>query len=251
MHYIIYKIINKLNNKIYIGKHITTNINDGYMGSGTYIKKAYKKYGKENFTKEIIEETDKDKLNDREKYWIKYYNSNKSRYGYNRTIGGDGVGKGKESVWYGKHHTLEARKLCKIKNIGKHNGDKSPLAKKYKIIKPSGEIEIITGLSEFCKKNELPFFSALYLIKTGMKGIKGKLKGYIIVDAKNPKINERKIRYKITEPDGNILYVSNLTNYAEKHNLNRDTLYNMCRLNIRRDYGKYKGYVFERINLNE
>lgn len=34
-HHIIYKITNMLNNKIYIGKHTTTDINDKYMGSGT------------------------------------------------------------------------------------------------------------------------------------------------------------------------------------------------------------------------
>lgn len=54
MHYYIYKTTNKLNGKVYVGQHRTKNLNDGYLGSGTALKAAFKKYGKQHFTKEII-----------------------------------------------------------------------------------------------------------------------------------------------------------------------------------------------------
>ncbi len=92
----IYKVTNKINEKIYIGQTIQSVKDRWYRHCGkpgiskaelnTHFKRAILKYGKENFTVETIEVCDSTKLNDREKFYISYYNSYIN--GYNSTIGG-------------------------------------------------------------------------------------------------------------------------------------------------------------------
>ena len=53
-YYYFYKITNIINNHFYYGIHCTDDLNDGYMGSGVLLHKAFKKYGIDNFNKEII-----------------------------------------------------------------------------------------------------------------------------------------------------------------------------------------------------
>lgn len=62
MHYIVYKITNLKNLKSYIGCHETKDVNDLYMGSGKLIKLAIKKYGLNNFKKEILVNCDSREL---------------------------------------------------------------------------------------------------------------------------------------------------------------------------------------------
>ena len=91
----IYKITNTINCKSYIGQTIQ-NVKERFYQhcatkcskavSNMAIHRAIKKYGKSNFTVEVIEEIDSANLNDRERYWIKYYNSYNN--GYNSTKGG-------------------------------------------------------------------------------------------------------------------------------------------------------------------
>lgn len=84
----IYKTTNHKNGKIYIGK---SKKNDPkYLGSGKILKQAIDKYGRESFSKEILEECLDDIIDDREKFWISQLNSSQRQIGYNLTIGGTG-----------------------------------------------------------------------------------------------------------------------------------------------------------------
>lgn len=105
----IYESKNKINGKKYIGQH-KSNIfeNTKYIGSGIIIKTAIKKYGKENFEVRLLEEcSSKKELNEKEKYWIKYFNADNDNNYYNMTKGGDGNTDG--IGWKGKHHTKQAK----------------------------------------------------------------------------------------------------------------------------------------------
>ena len=112
-HYLIYKITNLINNKIYIGQHVTTNVNDDYMGSGDHIKNAIKKYGIENFKKEIIAECSSfDEMNELEKELVNQDFVNNPNT-YNHAIGGT----------YGWKNCLKYKSEEEVQNIRKHAGD--------------------------------------------------------------------------------------------------------------------------------
>lgn len=154
--YKVYVHINKLNNKKYVG--ITKQEHKrrwkggwGYYpserGRITYFWYAIQKYGWDGFEHSILEQyltfTD---AKERERYYISLYQSNKSEYGYNLTLGGDGfLGmprskstreelskslKGKyvkeKSYWYGKHltqETIEKQKETKRNNPYRHTAE--------------------------------------------------------------------------------------------------------------------------------
>ena len=91
----IYKITNTINDKIYVGKTHNSlekrwkeHLRDSVRFFNRPLYSAMRKYGTDCFKIELIEECARDDAEQREKYWIKYYNSFGD--GYNATLGGDG-----------------------------------------------------------------------------------------------------------------------------------------------------------------
>lgn len=93
--YIVYVHINKINGKKYVGltkygDNPNKRWRNGTHYEGTYFDRAIKKYGWDNFEHTILEkELTLEQANQKEKYYIKLYNSNNSDFGYNSTSGGD------------------------------------------------------------------------------------------------------------------------------------------------------------------
>jgi group I intron endonuclease len=129
----IYKITNKINGKVYIGKSTYNNIEkliNRYSKEIRFSKwnrliiRAFKKYGFDNFVFEIIESgIINNKLSELEIKYIKLHQSNNRQYGYNLTIGGEGtVGL--------KWNNISKQKLSK-KMIGKYIGENNPFYGKH------------------------------------------------------------------------------------------------------------------------
>lgn len=139
----IYKIVNIVNNKLYIGKAL--NINNRFRchiyelnnnkHNNEHLQSAWNKYGEKNFKFEILKECHIDDLNDNEEYFIRYYSSNNRKYGYNKTIGGDGgdtftnnickeeIREKISSANTGKKRTLEQRQNISNAVKGKKRSD--------------------------------------------------------------------------------------------------------------------------------
>lgn len=92
--FVIYKHVNKINGKVYIGQTCQKlsarwRKGEGYKSS-TYFYRAIQKYGWDNFEHVVLEcGLNENEVDEREKFWIKYLNATDQRYGYNLSNGGN------------------------------------------------------------------------------------------------------------------------------------------------------------------
>jgi len=181
---IIYKIVNNINGKIYIGQTIK-DLNKRmavHLCTSSYVGKVLRKYGLQSFTISVIDDAyNKETLNEKEIYWIKFYNS-KIPNGYNITGGGEGhlgphlettkqkmrkpkpprteehkrhmseshigLQAGGKHPLFGKKHTKESRKKMSDSLRGKIPWNKGLTKMTDGRVKKYGERESITKLSK-------------------------------------------------------------------------------------------------------
>lgn len=223
----IYKTTNLLNNKIYIGKHKCEKfIGNKYLGSGKYIKAAIKKYGKENFTVNLLEECfSKQDLNFKEKYWIEILNSRNPNIGYNISIGGDGEGIPGHAPSFIGPHTEESkqknREGTRNWNLSRSKEDYKQVSEQHK-----GSKIMNNGIEQkWVWKNQIQKYLDL-----GWKfgSCKKRNRDYSSMKGEgNPNYNNKKLR--------NTIWVFRVFNdKIEKHQINVN------------DFEKYKSEGFER-----
>ena len=143
----IYKITNQINQKIYIGltRDSIENRWESHKKKASqypnrYLYDAMNHYGYDNFTIEQIEECNDDILDEREIYWIAFFNSTDPSIGYNLTTGGGGG-----NTWKLNQHKLETGEKIRQANLG---------SEYVPITKESLQEDIINKLTaeEMCKK---------------------------------------------------------------------------------------------------
>ncbi|MBR1398103.1 MAG: GIY-YIG nuclease family protein [Selenomonadaceae bacterium] len=117
---IIYKITDNHNGMVYIGQTVQSlkrrwKCHRSHLQCQTHhnelLQKVYNKYGFEVLSIEIIEKCDIDKLDDRERYWINYYDSTNRDKGYNFESGGNEL----------KKHSAETKEKMTLASRGHNN----------------------------------------------------------------------------------------------------------------------------------
>ena len=187
----IYSITNKINGKRYIGQSINIdnrwkehirNIDNPNKNNTIY--KALRKYGLENFIFEVLEECTESELDDKEIYWIEYYDSYNN--GYNMNTGGNGrridydylvnqykiykniheTAKQSNCHWHTVSNALKAKGIIP-------NANSLGVARPIKQIKPDTleVINIYNSLSDAAKELNITSTSAISQVLSGKKQI--------------------------------------------------------------------------------
>jgi len=198
----IYLITNLINVKKYVGqtirdpqKRLNQHIVDSNNNSQSYIHRAIRKYGIDNFQFEVIDESssDRDELNDLEEFYIGFYDTFKG-VGYNCTSGGDNATHSEETkkkmskTHKGKKFSEESKKkmstVAKNRYFSKETRQKLSESSKRENLSP----ETLKKMSNSAKRENLSVetLKKMSLINKGKTGIQSKISKKVIqIDKKS------------------------------------------------------------------
>lgn len=222
MYYVIYKTINLKNGKYYIGAHTTHKIDDDYLGSGVALRRTIEKYGKENFTKEIIAQcTTKEEMYLLEEKLVDHTDA----MSYNMRRGGKG----------GWDH-IDSR------------GDKNPM-KNPEIVKKVVNTARKNG-SYHTEERKLHQQKITKLAAANALGKKRPEHSLLMRERSKTywKNNKEKQRdslssfFEVVSPDGMVYNTNRLEDFCSEHDLTYTSLWNTSRTHKVVKKGKTKGW---------
>ncbi|NCB03804.1 MAG: hypothetical protein EOM67_16855 [Spirochaetia bacterium] len=130
----IYKITNKVNGKMYIGKSIDIERRWAEELNGQvneHLRRSFSKYGIHSFDFSVIELCKEEELDEKEMKYISLFKSHNKTFGYNKTLGGEGGRwndemrekaskrmKGAGNNFYGRHHSEETKNKISEGRVG-------------------------------------------------------------------------------------------------------------------------------------
>ena len=240
---IVYKAVNKINGKIYIGqtcrslkKRIKEHKYDAFHNTyNSPFHASIKKYGLENFEWDIVKKCySGEDLDKAEKYFIKSHRSNDRFKGYNLTIGGN-VLRGKDNPFYGRRHTDEVKKKISLVNKGNpgHNRGKN-LSEETK--RKISNVRKKKGLS--VGKNN-PMYGKKHSEETKDRMASKKL-GRKVPDKY---LNHLISNWLVTYPNGNRVVIRNLKKFCRENGLSQG---NMAKVNVGK-CNNHKGYKCKKL----
>lgn len=167
-HNIFYKTTNTINGKYYYGIHSTNNLEDGYLGSGLALKNSIKKYGKENFIKEIIADySTRKEASDHEKLVVTF-DLTKLPESYNIKTGGDNECTHSEETRKRMCYTRKGR-YCGVNHylFGKHLSDETKQRLRESKKNIGNETREKIRISRIGKRHKIETIVKLKKINTG------------------------------------------------------------------------------------
>jgi hypothetical protein len=227
MFFTIYKTTNKNNGKYYIGAHKTKDINDNYIGSGVYLKRAIEKYGRNNFEKEILFVYDNEEemfLKEQELVVID------PEISYNMTPGGKG----------GFDH---------IDN----RGDKNPMKQRDVAVKNVESHRLKGSYNTEERQNHLKNMAELARVKNTGKKRPEHSKFMKEWAKENWKRNKESMRdslsstYELTSPSGEIYVTNRLGEFCEINQLTFTTIWRSSVTGNIPKKGKCKGWKCKKL----